>query len=78
MQHGSTTSPGEIVDTNVLVYAHDPTDPAKQAQAIALIHHLLVRDRLTVTAQVLNEFYARATRPNKPPALSHADALGRG
>jgi predicted nucleic acid-binding protein len=28
------------VDTNVLVYAHDPRDPAKQNQAVALIASL--------------------------------------
>jgi predicted nucleic acid-binding protein len=27
-----------------------------------------------VSVQVLNEFYAVATRPNKPPSLSHEEA----
>jgi predicted nucleic acid-binding protein len=28
------------VDTNVLIYAHDPRDPVKQNQAVALIASL--------------------------------------
>ena len=71
MVSGSIVSPGELVDTNVFVYAHDSTDAGKQSRALELIEELLGRGVLTVTPQVLNEFYVRATRINKPPALSH-------
>lgn len=63
-----------MVDTNVLVYAHDARDPAKQALAQTLIQDLAERHELIVSAQILNEFYAALTRPNRPPMLSHSQA----
>src|SRR5437870_2376286 len=63
-----------LVDTNVLVYAYDPSDQAKQAEALALIQQLVEADGLILSAQVLNEFYRAATRVNRPPSLSHAEA----
>lgn len=51
----------EIVDTNILIYAHDPTDAEKQNCAVELIQALTDRKVLTVTVQVLNEFYVRST-----------------
>lgn len=63
-----------MTDTNVLIYAHDPTNLEKHSRAVAHIARLARERSLVVSAQVLNEFYARTTRPNKPPALSHAQA----
>ncbi len=63
-----------MVDSNVIIYAYDPTDSAKQTRAQTLIADLIEQDNLTVSAQVLNEFYNAATRPNKPPSLSHERA----
>jgi predicted nucleic acid-binding protein len=63
-----------MVDTNILVYAHDPTDPLKHRTARDLIIDLVIREVMVMSVQVLNEFYVVATRPNKPPALSHAIA----
>lgn len=63
-----------MVDTNILIYAYDRTDPDKQARAQALITERIDDGSLVVSAQVLNEFYNRATRPNKPPALLHEAA----
>ena len=59
-----------MTDTNVFIYAHDPGAAAKKVRAVSHIAELAARSELTVSAQVLNEFYARATRPNRPPALT--------
>ena len=52
----------EFVDTNVLVYAEDSRDTAKQRQARDLIRTLLLEGRGVVSLQVLQEFHAVATR----------------
>jgi predicted nucleic acid-binding protein len=63
-----------VVDTNLLVYAHDPRDPIKQAKAQAMIREQAERNELIISAQILNEFYAALTRPNRPPSLLHEQA----
>jgi predicted nucleic acid-binding protein len=55
-----------LVDTNVLVYAHDRGEPAKQEQAIRVLDALEVTGNGRLTAQVLGEFFRATT---KPPAL---------
>ena len=53
MPNGSTA----FVDTNVLLYAHDPRAPGKQAAAAAWLA-LCWRDRMgRISTQVLHEFY---------------------
>src|SRR4051794_40048640 len=64
----------EMVDTNILIYAADPAAGEGRVRAIALIHRLTDQAMLAISVQVLNEFYVVATRPNKPPSLSHEDA----
>ena len=54
-----------FVDTNVLVYAFDASEPAKRARALELLADEDVE--LVVSAQVLNEFYWVATRKLTPP-----------
>lgn len=68
------TNPMVLVDTNVVLYAHDPTDPFKHNVARALLRRLWGEGSLAYSAQVLNEFYSRAVRPGKPPSLSHEEA----
>ena len=63
-----------LVDTNILIYAADLQAGGKNVQAVQLIDDLKAQNRLVVSAQVLNEFDHAATRPNKPPSLSHDDA----
>ncbi len=63
-----------LLDTNVLVYAYDPSDPAKRAMAQSLIRQLVDEDRLIVSVQVLNEFYRASTRAHRPPSLPHEEA----
>ena len=55
-----------FVDTNVLVYRHDSTDPVKQARAEAWCE-LVWRLRLgRISFQVLQELYATLTRKLVP------------
>jgi predicted nucleic acid-binding protein len=63
-----------LVDTNVVVYAHDPTDPSRHDTARRLLQELSDAGRLTYSAQVLNEFCSRSMRPDRPPALTPEQA----
>ncbi len=51
-----------LVDTNVLVYAYDPTGEAKQEQALMVLNELAVVRQGVLTAQVLAEFTVVALR----------------
>jgi predicted nucleic acid-binding protein len=63
-----------LVDTNVLIYAVDPSSGDRHHRATELIRGLVERDALTVSAQVLNEFYNVATRASRRKLMSHDDA----
>lgn len=52
----------EFVDTNILVYAHDPTSGAKGVVANALLDRLWDEDIGCVSIQVLQEFYVVGSR----------------
>lgn len=60
-------------DTNVLVYAFDDTNPAKQTRAQELLSDIPV-DSIVVSGQVLSEFYWITTRRIQRP-LSPSEAL---
>jgi predicted nucleic acid-binding protein len=65
-----------FVDTNVLVYARDVSEPAKQPQAAAWIEHLWRTRRARLSFQVLQEYYATTTRKLQPgltPEQARAD-----
>jgi predicted nucleic acid-binding protein len=64
----------ELIDTNVLVYSADVEAGERHLQATSLIRRLAGADRLAVSVQVLNEFYAAVTRQHRPLALSHSEA----
>jgi predicted nucleic acid-binding protein len=61
-----------FLDTNVLVYAFDRSEPTKREAAQRLLERSNV-DFVT-SAQVLSEFYVTTRRKLTPP-LSHADAV---
>jgi predicted nucleic acid-binding protein len=56
-----------LLDTNVLVYLHDGSDPAKHRRAIEVVAHLGVNARASIPAQALAEFASVAMRKLKPP-----------
>ncbi|MGE5508250.1 MAG: PIN domain-containing protein [Chitinophagales bacterium] len=65
-----------FIDTNLLVYAYDRSEPAKQAKAQQLCDYLARGGLGAVSAQVLSEFYVAVTRRIATP-LSGAEAAER-
>ena len=63
-----------LIDSNVLVYGHDPRDRRKQDIAIALLEGLISRRRAALSVQCLSEFYRVSTR-RLPEPLTPAHAL---
>jgi predicted nucleic acid-binding protein len=51
-----------FLDTNVLVYAEDASNPEKQEKAIALILELAGQRSAVVSIQVLSEYFHTVTR----------------
>jgi predicted nucleic acid-binding protein len=56
-----------LVDSNILVYAYDRSEPEKQAKAIALLDHLFASGNGSLSTQVLAEFFVAATRKIAAP-----------
>lgn len=62
-----------FVDTNVLVYARDSSEPARQPLALEWLDHLW-RERVgRISYQVLQEYYVTVTR-KLSPGLPASDA----
>ena len=55
-----------FVDTNILVYARDKSDPVKQARATEIMNILWIKRTGRLSPQVLQEFYVTVTRKLKP------------
>lgn len=51
-----------LVDTNILVYPHDPSDPMKQRLARELLDELVRLRRGAVSTQIIGEFFNALTR----------------
>lgn len=49
-------------DTNILLYTDDRRDPIKQAKALALLQNAWMSSNLVLSTQVLQEYFAAATR----------------
>ncbi len=62
-----------FVDTNVLAYAYDRSEPEKQARAALVLDALAQRSAGLISAQVLAEFFVTVTRKLSAP-LSVAQA----
>jgi len=56
-----------LVDTNVLVYAYDRSEPQKQTQAIRVLDHLTAGYLGVLSTQVLAEFFVTVTRKIAAP-----------
>ena len=63
-----------FVDTNILIYAVSPSPQEADKRRIA--QDLLSQNELALSVQVLQEFYHQVTRPTRPHALTHAQAMG--
>ncbi len=51
-----------LVDSNVLVYAYDRSEPGKQAQSARILDQLLITGVGILSTQVLAEFFVAVTR----------------
>lgn len=72
----------EFVDTNVLLYAYDPSAGERHAKARELVGRLGRERRGALSVQVLQEFYVNATRKIAVPlpperALARLQVLSR-
>jgi predicted nucleic acid-binding protein len=65
--------PGFLVDTNVLLYALEPSPAGKPERARACIVRLGSARNGALSAQILSEFFVVATRKVQPP-LTFAEA----
>jgi len=61
-----------FVDTDILVYAHDPSETHKQPLAQALLERLWASRTGTLSTQILQEFHVVATRKFDPPMRRRA------
>jgi predicted nucleic acid-binding protein len=68
-----SAAPLVCVDTNVLIYARDAREPAKQRRAQAWMQYLWDEQCGRVSAQVLHEYYVCVTQKLKP-GLSREEA----
>ncbi len=69
-----------LVDTNILVYAYDRTEPAKQARAVETLDLLVATGQGLLSVQVLAEFFRVITTKLADPVRSedaerHVQAL---
>jgi len=62
-----------LIDTNILVYAHDPGEPEKAARAIEVMDYVQSTQQGRLSVQCLAEFFVVATR-GKRPLLTEQDA----
>jgi predicted nucleic acid-binding protein len=56
-----------FVDTNVLVYAYDRSEPQKQQQALRVLDRLAVTGAGVISTQVLSEFFVTVTHKIAAP-----------
>lgn len=63
-----------FVDTNVLVYAYDRSEAAKQQRAVEVLDLLIASGKGVISTQVLSEFFNAVTRKIRMP-LTIEDAM---
>jgi len=63
-----------LIDTNILVYMHDPRDKDKQSRSSAIVNELAKAGVAVLSVQCLTEFY-RAMRWRIPESLAAAEAF---
>lgn len=66
-----------FIDTNILIYAFDSSEPTKQQAAVHAL--AMIGDRSVLSTQVLSEFYVVATRKLAHPLSPRiaADVVGQ-
>ena len=61
-----------FLDTNILLYA--VTAAPEEEKKLSIARSILRHDHLSLSVQVLQEFYVQATRASRPDPLSHDEA----
>lgn len=65
-----------FIDTNVLVYAYDRQSPEKQKTAQELLKNGILAGTLSLSAQVLNEFFTVVTKKiDEPLTIDEAENI---
>lgn len=66
-----------LLDTNLLIYAHDPGEPDRQQRAVLILNELNLRGSGVLSVQSLAEFFSASIRPKRgnPPRLTPVEAL---
>lgn len=71
----------DFLDTNILIYAYDTNDQAKQEVAKRVLETAFLENNAAISAQVLSEFFVVGTRkianPLKPEEAGQLIALFR-
>lgn len=67
----------EFIDTNILLYAHDDTEPRRFTRANALIETAWARGSGATSIQVLQEFYVNAVKLPTPVDAATAESFVR-
>ena len=65
-----------LVDSNILIYAHDPRDKTKQEQALRVLDRLIKRRSASLSVQCLTEFF-NTIRMKLPEPVSQLHALAQ-
>ncbi|RME89032.1 MAG: PIN domain-containing protein [Planctomycetota bacterium] len=65
-----------FLDTNILVYSYDRSDPKKQKKAFKVLDYLALSDRGSISTQILSEFFVTVTK-KIPEPLSIQEAIER-
>jgi len=63
-----------FLDTNILVYAYDFEDAAKQKRAALIVEQGVQNDTIAISTQVLGEFFVTVTRKIKKPLTAQEAA----
>src|ERR1051326_7478449 len=63
-----------LIDTNILIYAHEPSEREKYDRALRTMDALISSGLGRLSAQILGEFLSAATRGRRPILTVH-DAL---
>lgn len=56
-----------LIDTNILVYAYDSSEPAKQQAALTILDQLVTSGNGLISTQILSEFFVTVTRKIPEP-----------
>ncbi|ABU57263.1 PIN domain-containing protein [Roseiflexus castenholzii] len=65
-----------LVDTNVLVYAYDRSDPERQQRAFEVLDRLSMSNAGVFSTQVFSEFFVAVTRRSPLPFLYRMPVIG--